>query len=235
MNASLAGSPPLEAFDFAVLDSRDFKEDSVREEIIHPILNALGYRSPGPNRIIRSTGLEHPFLTVGTNKKPITLIPDYLLTVDGNFTFVLDAKAPTEEIRTGHNVGQVYSYAVHPEIRVELFALCNGRELVLFDVRQKEPVLYLQLSEIKHYWDDLVRYLAPVKASAQLPNRLRNLGAKATTAFDYLAVIPPSEITSFHKQNAKRHFGVHPYFTKQVWSVVQHYIKTFTQPGSAYG
>jgi hypothetical protein len=34
-------------------------------------------------------------------------IPDYLLTVDGNFTFVLDAKAPDEEVKTGHNVEQV--------------------------------------------------------------------------------------------------------------------------------
>src|ERR1017187_3974464 len=114
MNASVA--VPLQDFDFALLDSDGFKEDSVREEIIHPLLLALGYAASGPNRIIRSKGLEHPFLTVGSKKKPITLIPDYLLTVDGNFTFVLDAKAPHEEVKTGHNVEQVYSYAVHPEI-----------------------------------------------------------------------------------------------------------------------
>jgi len=222
---------PLQDFDFALLESQGFKEDSVREEIIHPLLNALGYSASGPNRIIRSKGLEHPFLTVGSKDKPITLIPDYLLTVDGNFTFVLDAKAPDEEIKTGHNVEQVYSYAVHPEIRVELFALCNGREFILFDVHQKEPVLYLHLSEITHYWEDLVKYLAPVKAATQLPKRLRNVSGSPKTAFDYLSIIPPAEITEFHKQTAKRHFGVHGYFTKQVWSVVQHYIKTFTQPG----
>src|SRR5712664_4742574 len=95
--------PPLGEFDFTVLDSPDFKEDSVREEIVHPILKALGYGASGPNRIIRSKGLEHPFLTVGSRKMPITLIPDYLLTVDENFTFVLDAKAPAEEIKTGQN------------------------------------------------------------------------------------------------------------------------------------
>jgi hypothetical protein len=47
-------------------------------------------------------------------KKPITLVPDYLFTVNGNFTFVFDAKAAREAIKTGHNV--VYSYLVHPEI-----------------------------------------------------------------------------------------------------------------------
>lgn len=222
---------PLKNFDFSVLNSKDFKEDSVREEIILPILQALGYSASPPNRIIRSKALEHPFLTVGSSKRPITLIPDYLLTVDNNFTFTLDAKAPPEEIKTGHNVEQVYSYAVHPEIRVELFALCNGREFILFEVNQKEPILYFHVSELAHYWEDLCTYLAPVKAATQLPKRLRNPIASARDAFDYLGVIPPAEITDFQKQTAKRHFGVHGYFTKQVWSVVQHYIKTFTKPG----
>lgn len=192
---------------------------------------ALGYAASGPNRILRSKGLEHPFLTTGSKKKPITLIPDYLLTVDGNFTFVLDAKAPNEEIKTGNNVEQVYSYAVHPEIRVQQFALCNGHEFILFDVNQKEPVLYFHVSEIAHYWDEVVKCLAPVKAATQLPKRLRNVAGTSDAAFDYLSITPPVEITDFQKQTAKRHFGVHGYFTKQVWSVVLHYIKTFTQPG----
>lgn len=109
MNAVFAPPPSFEGFDPSVLDSDEFKEDSVREEIIHPLLKALGYASSGPNRIIRSKGLEHPFLTVGSTQKPITLIPDYLLTVNGNFTFVLDAKGPTENIKSGKNVQQVYS------------------------------------------------------------------------------------------------------------------------------
>jgi len=57
MAAFVAVPPPLEDFDFALLNSQDFKEDSVREEIIHPLLKALGYAASGPNRIIRSKGL----------------------------------------------------------------------------------------------------------------------------------------------------------------------------------
>lgn len=49
--------------------------------------------------------------------------------------------------------------------------------------------------------------------------------------FDYASIVPPTEIMAFQKQAAKRHFGVHGYFTKQVWSVVQRYIDQFTQPG----
>jgi DNA modification methylase len=33
------------------------------------------------------------------------------------------------------------------------------------------------------------------------------------------------------KQQAKRHFGVHGYFTKQSWNVVAEYIKNFSKPG----
>ncbi len=49
--------------------------------------------------------------------------------------------------------------------------------------------------------------------------------------FNYRDALPPVEITSFQRQAAKRHFGVHGYFTKQVWSVVRAYINVFTQPG----
>ena len=49
--------------------------------------------------------------------------------------------------------------------------------------------------------------------------------------FDYLAAKPPLELVGIQKQAARRHFGVHGYFTKQVWKVVSTYIETFTQPG----
>ena len=55
----------------------DFKEDSVREVIILPILKQLGYEQ---QNIVRSKSLMHPFLKVGSNKKiAIKLIPDYIV------------------------------------------------------------------------------------------------------------------------------------------------------------
>jgi hypothetical protein len=108
-----ASELPLQDFDFSLLESPDFKEDSVREDIIMPILGALGYSSSGDNRIIRSKALLHPFITIGSKRRPIQLVPDYLLSVNGNFTLVLDAKAPNEDIRQGDNVGQVFKLR-HP-------------------------------------------------------------------------------------------------------------------------
>ena len=45
---------------------KNFKEDSVREVIIAPILHELGYNQ---SNIVRSKTLNHPFLKVGSNKK----------------------------------------------------------------------------------------------------------------------------------------------------------------------
>src|SRR5665213_1035327 len=79
-----------------IQNNKDFKEDSVREVIIAPILYQLGYSQ---NNIVRSKSLQHPFLKVGSNKKiPITLIPDYSLKVEDNYAWVLDAKSPSESV-----------------------------------------------------------------------------------------------------------------------------------------
>jgi hypothetical protein len=78
----------------------DFKEDSVREVIILPILKALGYIE---TNIIRSKTLQHPFLKSGSKKRPVNLIPDYVLKVENNFAWVLDAKAPNQNIKDGDN------------------------------------------------------------------------------------------------------------------------------------
>lgn len=151
----------LHGFDFRVLDDPDFQEDSVREEIIVPILKGLGYGSAEPYKIIRSKKLLHPFVTIGSATKKIYLIPDYLLEVDGRFAWTLEAKAPNEKILNSKHVEQAYSYAIHKEIRVPYFALCNGKEFVLFHISKPQPVVHFRMEELPHCWDELVRLLGP--------------------------------------------------------------------------
>lgn len=110
LKEKLFGDLPISQIRF----NPDFKEDSVREVIILPILKELGYQQ---NNIIRSKTLQHPYLKIGSKKRPINLIPDYILTINGNHAWVLDAKAPDQQIINSDNVEQVYSYATHPEIR----------------------------------------------------------------------------------------------------------------------
>lgn len=126
-------------FDFSCTDDPEFKEDSVREDIIAPLLRKVGWSAGGPNKIIRSRPLTHPYVMFGSQKRKVSIIPDYLLEVDGKVCFVLDAKSPNAEITSGDNVAQVYSYAIHPEIRAWNYALCNGMALALFEITSIKP------------------------------------------------------------------------------------------------
>jgi hypothetical protein len=67
-------------FNFNLLDDPDFKEDAVREELLVPLLNKLGYSASGECGIIRSKSLVHPFVMIGTQQRKINIIPDYILT-----------------------------------------------------------------------------------------------------------------------------------------------------------
>ena len=141
-------------FDFALLDDPDFREDSVREALVVPLLAALGFTESPPYRIIRSRPLTHPYVYIGTAKKGITIIPDYLLERDGENAWILDAKAPNENIDSGKNVEQAYSYAIHPD-----YGVCNGRKLVVFHIGRAEPVIDIALPEISRIWPMVVGIL----------------------------------------------------------------------------
>ncbi|OUD15324.1 DNA methyltransferase [Thioflexithrix psekupsensis] len=215
-------------FDFSQLDSPDFKEDSVRETLILPLLTALGYQQ---ENIVRSKVLKDPFLQTGSKKRPITLIPDYLLKIENAYAWVLEAKSPTENILMGNAVKQVYSYSIHPEVRSKFFALCNGRSFSLFRSDETSPLLYFDLAEIADYWETLQGYLSihsfqMGKVFSYLPLKT-NFHAQP---FDYLNR-PLLEEIPVKKQAARRHFGVHGYFTKQAWNVVNRYIQNFSQKG----
>ncbi len=151
----------LEGFDFRVLKDPEFKEDAVREEIIVPIIKGLGYSSQKPNRIVRSRNLLHPFVSIGSKRKNIYIVPDYLFEVNDKPAWILDAKSPTEKITNSKHVEQAYSYAIHSEVRTRFFALCNGLEFVLYDVSINEPVLQFQTYLLPLYWDSLKKILAP--------------------------------------------------------------------------
>ncbi|MDD3847229.1 MAG: DNA methyltransferase [Syntrophorhabdaceae bacterium] len=207
----------------------DFKEDSVREIIILPILKRLGYSQ---DSIVRSKTLQHPFLKVGSKKRPVHLIPDYALKVANNFAWVLDAKSPQESATDPGNIEQVYSYAAHPEIRSTYFALCNGLEFSLYRTDSTgQPILLLRIDEMDLYWDKLKMLLAP--SSFQVGKSFTYDGTTATAkpkGFDYRNR-PLLEEIPVKKQQCKRHFGVHGYFTKQTWNVVAEYIRNFSKPG----
>ncbi len=152
----------FEDFDFAILNDPSFKEDAVREEIIAPIIKRLGYTPSGDNKVIRSKPIKHPFCYIGTIKRDINIIPDYLLQVGDKNFFVIDAKAPSENIKDGKNVEQCYSYAIHSEIRTPYYALCNGRQISIFQIQKYEPITIIDIEKVDENWKLLERYLSPL-------------------------------------------------------------------------
>lgn len=208
----------------------DFKEDSVREVIILPILKALGYEQKD---IVRSKALQHPFLKIGSNKKiPITLVPDYILKVSDNYAWVLDAKGPEKNIDDSDFIEQVYCYSSNPEVRSTYFALCNGIEFTLYRRDQTSvPVFRFSIDDIEYNWEKLKMFLSP--SSFQVGKSFTYDTTNATAnpkGFDYLTR-PLLEEIEVKKRAARRHFGVHGYFTKQTWNVVAEYIKNYSKPG----
>jgi len=212
-----------------VISNKNFNEADVRAVIIDPILKELGFTY---QTILREKRLENPFLRTGSKKRPVNLIPDYVLKVGNGFAWVLDAKAPNQKIVNDDNVEQVYSYATHPEIRSNYFALCNGLEFACFRTTETDkPVIYFRINEIDDYWQTLQKTLSP---DSFQPGKTFTYETeheiKKEQSFDYLKR-PLLEEIPVMKQQAKRHFGVHGYFTRQSWNVVSGYIKNFSQPG----
>ena len=151
----------FEDFDHSLFDDPEFKEDSVREEIVVPIVKRLGYEISGPNRIVRSRSLLHPYVMIGSKKHPVHIIPDYLLYSKNKPGLVLDAKHPLTSLVKSKHAEQAYSYAIHPDVRVRFYALCNGRSLVAYDIYGLEPVFDIDLKDLDRDWNIINSVLSP--------------------------------------------------------------------------
>ena len=152
-------------FDRSLLNDPDFKEDAVREEIVVPILKRLGYSASGPNRIVRSKSLLHPFVMIGSKKHPINIIPDYLMYSDGRPGLVLDAKRPHEDLVKSKHAEQAYSYAIHPDVRVQFYALCSGNQLAAYYIYGIDPIFVINFEDIERDWNLIQSVLSPENVS----------------------------------------------------------------------
>ncbi|MCL1947044.1 MAG: type I restriction enzyme HsdR N-terminal domain-containing protein [Chitinivibrionia bacterium] len=202
---------------------KDFNESDVRADIIEPIIKALGFS--GEN-IVREKHFE---LQSGSKKEKTTLIPDYLLKIGESYAWVLEAKAPDKNIFDC--VKQAYSYASHIEIRSIYFALCNGVEFAAFRTNSPDsPVLFFKISEIDNNLESLKKLLSVNCFQSGKTVSYEKPILSQNRDFDYLNRPLLKEIP-VKKRAAKRHFGVHGYFTRQTWNVVAEYIRNFSQKG----
>lgn len=148
-------------FDVRLFDNPEFKEDAVREEIVTPLLHRLGYSASGPNQIVRGRQLTNPFTMIGSQRRKVNIVPDYVVIVDGSPSLILEAKRPSELLIGSDHAAQAYSYAIHPDVRANMYSLCNGRQLVVWDVMRFDPVLVVEFSQFDRDWHDIARILSP--------------------------------------------------------------------------
>ncbi|MDE7216628.1 MAG: type I restriction enzyme HsdR N-terminal domain-containing protein, partial [Helicobacter sp.] len=152
------------AFDFALLENEVFKEDSVREFVVLPLLQSLGFvlkdeKNPHRLEMILSKREKIDF-QIGSNKRiEASLMPDYALYVDSKIHCVLDAKAPRIDVaKDSEAYKQALSYAVGFNAR--FFALCNGHTFMLFRLEGQEVVLEMDLQrDLQTKWNLLRAYL----------------------------------------------------------------------------
>jgi len=124
---------------FPIKAADDFNEQAVREEIIAPLVRFLGYAAGTLNNVSYEKTLRYPRAYIGRKnlKKDIQLrgAADYVLDAAGRVRWVIEAKAATVDISID-DIEQAFTYANHPEVRAVFFALCNGRDFLLFQTNQ---------------------------------------------------------------------------------------------------
>jgi hypothetical protein len=114
------------------------------------------------NKIRRGIPLTHPFVHIGSTQRKINIVPDYILQTVNKKKWILDAKAPNENIIKSGNVEQAYSYAINPEVRCEIYVLCNGRQLSVFHISEIDPLLVIDVQDLENNWSKVEHVLGPL-------------------------------------------------------------------------
>jgi hypothetical protein len=136
--------------DFSSLKNNiDFKEDSVREVIILPLLKTL-----------------------------------YLLKIENNYAWVLDAKAPNENIKDGEHIEQVYNYASHPEVNRIAPNYTDLDLITYFELRLKKVIAAKK--EMEYYINKNTISNAQI-----VKNSATDLSFIANESIDYIYTDPP--------------------------------------------
>jgi hypothetical protein len=133
--------------DFATMNETD-----VREVIIRPFLESLGYRYGTQATIRTEVPLRYDRAFLGRKKPvkdPALGKADYICEAIGYGRWVVEVKAPSRQIARD-DIEQAHTYAAHPEIAALYFLVTNGREFQLFMTgRLKAPLLSWSYDEIE--------------------------------------------------------------------------------------
>jgi len=141
-------------------------ETDVREDIITPLLEKLGYKKGTEFDILREVSLRYPKNILGRKKKtdpPIRGEADYICFVKDKICWVIEAKSPDVEIGID-DLEQAYSYACHQEIRATYYCLCNGRTISFYETMKgliDEPLLTVNYEDLTDGFQKISNLVSP--------------------------------------------------------------------------
>ncbi|MGA2888777.1 MAG: hypothetical protein ABSE51_12060 [Terracidiphilus sp.] len=122
-------------------DFSSMNETDVREMIVRPLIESLGYRHGTEANIRTEVVLRYgkAFLGRKNPKRDPDLVgrADYICEVISFGRWVVDVKSPAESL-TQEVSEQAHTYAAHPEIAASHFLVTNGREFKLFQTSRLE-------------------------------------------------------------------------------------------------
>ena len=142
-------------------DVGGYNEADVREEIVFPILDVLGYDRDAGSSIER----EKRVRLVESNR-----YLDYAMTPWSRNHWLIEAKSAKrrnqESLFSADEVEQAVGYSVHPDINAALVVLCDGWKIAVFDREEDlvDPVLTVHVSDLVGRIDELRAFLGPWQA-----------------------------------------------------------------------
>lgn len=158
-------------------------ETDVRETIVRPLLNALGYRHGSQANIRTECTLRYDRAFLGrknAEKDPVLRgRADYICEAIPYGRWVVEVKAPSEDL-TVDDVHQAHTYAAHPEVGARYYLVTNGRQFVLHQTGAPHaPILAWTIDETNERFYALENILSPnaiQRAAAVRIDTERSLG-----------------------------------------------------------
>jgi len=195
--------------DFATMNETD-----VREIVVRPLLERLGYRHGTEANVRTEVTLRYDRAFLGRKnpaKDPaLAGRADYLCDAIPYGRWVVEVKAPSEEI-TRDTIEQAHTYAAHPEVAAAFFMVTNGREFHLYRTSMLDaPVLAWPFEEIEQRLLALFNLVSP-DALAKLAKSVRpDPGKPLGTGLPSVIRLSGGEV------RYEEHVGDHPFLQADV-------------------
>jgi Type I restriction enzyme R protein N terminus (HSDR_N) len=143
----------------------DMNETDVREIIVRPLLNRLGYEHGNENSIRTEQTFRYAKAFLGRKNiakdPPLVGRADYILEVAAVGRWVVEVKGAAEEL-SRDVVEQAHTYAAHPEVSALFFMVTNGRSFRLYRTSSLDaPIMSWDFEEAEEVFLALANLVGP--------------------------------------------------------------------------